>query len=125
MTTEHFDKYQQLASLLGWDALRALVPFDTHTIRCMLMADEHLSSQGNAPWDGASMGPKSAATCDHCKQEIVLNEAGVNWPSAGLQRTAKDRSLPWHKAPYLSLSQRNCVLKHVARVDALAGRADR
>lgn len=128
MTTEHFDKYQQLANLLGWDALRALVPLSTDMVRRWLAhGDEHLNTLGNAPWDRASLGPKhKAADCAACGQKLPkARTSRTDWPYADLRRTAKDMALPWHKARQLSLAERNCVLKHVATVDALEGRVDR
>lgn len=82
---EHFDKYQALADKLGWDALRALVPFKIETIADRLdRGDQHLNSLALSRWDTAAFAI--------------------------------------HGIP---LSQRVCVLKHVARVAALALQGDR
>ncbi len=121
-TSEHWRKYDALACRLGWRALVALVPLKRETIRDMIAAgDEHLNGKGLAPWDRAALGvvATGGGCCPTCGQRRPLEGRGNDWPYNALRRTARDKSLPWHKVPTLSLAGRVCVLKHVAREGAV------
>lgn len=105
---DHFNKYEALANKLGWDALHALVPFPIETIADWIdKGDQYLNTAGNRPWDRASL---------NFPGKVPLRAMGNIF--ARLNITQRDRTLPWHKRTGLSLAERNCVLKHVARVEA-------
>jgi hypothetical protein len=117
---KHKAKYQALADTLGWDALRALLPLSIEKIREALAGgDEHLNGWSNGPWDrAAGVLPRKAERCVCCKQMKPAERFAQDWPYGVLKRTARDKALPWHKAPHLSVAGRVCVLKHVATADA-------
>ena len=124
---EHKAKYQALADTLGWEALRALLPLSIGKVRVMLAdGDEHLNLYGNGPWDEAALGETEpsvwdkAPRCPCCGQRKPqeVQKRVRDWPQAPLRRTARNKALPWRRAPTLSLAERVCVLKHVARADA-------
>ena len=124
---EHKAKYQALADTLGWDALRALMPLSIDKVRVMLAnGDEHLNTYGNKPWDRVALGETEpsvwdkAPRCHSCGQRKPqeLRKRVQDWPYGALRCTARDKALPWYRAPGLSLGERCCVLKHVAIVDA-------
>ncbi len=109
---EHFDKYQSLAEKLGWAELLALVPVRIEALAYWLDAgDRHLNTAGNQPWDIAALG---SANMPGTRGEPI----DPLWPQAALRSTARDKALPWHKLSGLSLCDRCCALKHVARVEA-------
>lgn len=111
MKREHRAKYQSLAVTLGWDDLARLVPIGSERIDAALAAgDEHLNRFGNSPWDNAALGARHPALC--FPPELWRSD----WPAADLWRSA--RNLPWSRVPTLSLSERVCALKYVAREES-------
>jgi hypothetical protein len=116
-------KYEALARRLGVEALLKLVPADADRVRAALEAgDEHLNGIPLVMWDRAALGaPETLAerTCPTCKHVRPSDDgAGLgpwssDWPQTALKRTA--RLEPWRAAPGLSLAERVCVLKHVAK----------
>jgi hypothetical protein len=117
MKREHHEKYERLTQLLGVATLRALVPVSADRIRQALAAgDEHLNSIPMALWDRATgvrspFGEKEVCPCCGTIRRVPCD--GGDWPYNELRRTA--RTAPWSAAPTLSLAERTCVLKHVAR----------
>lgn len=102
----HESKYLALAEELGIESLKALITLTPERIRKALDAgDIHLNSFGLEIFDRmAGMVPKQLA-----------RRWGPDWPQSELRSTARDKSLPWHKVPTLSLAERVCVLKYVAQ----------
>jgi hypothetical protein len=126
--TEHEAKYDALARLLGLDALRRLVPVPAERISAALAAgDEHLNSIPLGMWDRAALSAPGAEdagrtrVCPSCKQTVrpVSELYSADWPQRPLRRTA--RFTPWNAAPTLSLAERVCALKHVAKFHLSAG----
>lgn len=109
---EHRAKYEALAQELGVEALKALVPATNAQITAALASgDEHLNTIPLRRWDMAAAAwscvPKEDANsyrsrtrCPHCKQGYVY--------------TTPPTPDVWEKRR-LTLSERVCVLKHVAR----------
>jgi hypothetical protein len=95
MAQEHFDKYAALARRIGWDACLAAVPFTAAEVCAALEAgDEPLNTLPLARWDRAAGA-------------IPLPDGDFRWgPTPEWLRE--------HRT--LSLGERVCVLKHVARV---------
>ncbi len=124
---EHQRKYDALARKLGWSLLIRLVPVPLERIRAVLDAgDEHLNSIPLKLWDGAALDQRRDAPwtvecpaygCKHLNPEHTGVGEGSDWPYSRLRETA--RSMPWSADPNLSLAERVCALKHVARVEAL------
>lgn len=103
---EHHDAYAELAQKLGVNALADLLPKlrPTQTWAGLLAGDEHLNNVPLHKWD-------AAAGCPQLRPFY-----SSSWPQIQLRTTA--RLDPWRKAPSLSLSERVCALKHVARMIA-------
>lgn len=101
---EHDEKYARLVEVLGFDALVRLLPELHHgrTWAGLVAGDRHLNQIPLAAWD-------RAAGCGLPPRTLP----GPRWPQPELRATA--RLEPWCRAPQLSLSDRVCVLKHVAR----------
>lgn len=109
---EHRAKYEALAQELGIEALKALVPATNAQITAALArGDEHLNTIPLHRWDTAaaiwSCVPKQDAAyfltrtpCPTCKEGYVY--------------TMPPTPDVWKKRR-LTLSERVCVLKHVAR----------
>jgi len=112
---EHRAKYLALALQLGFDDLIQLVPATPESIRAALGAgDEHLNTIPLVSWDQAALlgapGPIACPTCGRMgPNPIYAND----WPQSRLGVSA--RLLPWSRVPSLSLAERVCVLKEVAR----------
>ena len=101
---EHETKYEALAQKLGIEALKWLVPAKPEEIRQALVAgDEHLNTIQLPRWDRAA-GVRPA-----------WKLFSSDWPQTELRISARRSDLPWHKEPTLSLAERVCVLKHVAK----------
>lgn len=117
--SEHEDKYEALAQTLGVEALRALVPASPEKIAAALACgDEHLNGISLSAWDRAALGGESLTKptkCPTCGGHVApVNSYWSNdWPQRTLRATA--RSEPWKRSPGLSLAERVCVLKHVAK----------
>lgn len=95
-TKEHFDKYEALAQKIGIERLIPLVPATPSQIRAALETDFHLNNIPILRWDRA---------------------AGASQAETG-RFFGKDRTSPVPDALRrhgLSLAERVCVLKHVAR----------
>ena len=112
--TEHEAKYNELAHALGWDEIKALVPFELERIRAALEAsDEHLNGLNLAKWDKAATGQLApATTCPCCKQRVPPEKPprhGCGGPLKELFRKARRGH---------SLAEGVCLLKHVAKVEA-------
>lgn len=128
MKREHEEKYAKLARTLGEDSLGGLVRDLLPRVREALAAgDEHLNSIPLATWDAragmqrrdglARCCAKVCTTkfCPHCGKQLRRTSTdGQLWPYSELSETARDPSLPWRKAPGLSLAERVCVLKFTA-----------
>jgi len=113
MDMEHETRMEALAAALGFDALAKLVPFPVERIRAALEAgDEHLNTLPLARWDCAALNRPF-----NFRDEQFYRFG--DWPEIPLRLSASDKSLPWHKRPSSSLSDRVCVLKYVARRLAL------
>jgi hypothetical protein len=135
MKREHFEKYRDLARALGLEELSALVPASRERIeRALASGDEHLNTISLASWDKAAgaetkLGPdwarrdptKPCPTCGHkgpapLKKRTVgtfpdrLSIEGV-WARSFRPYTVKGKRM----RGYLSLAERVCVLKWVAR----------
>ena len=94
----HEEKYERLAQRIGVDALRRILPSSPERIRAALAAgDEHLNTITLASWDRAAglLNPYRVHA-EHCRLSFMP---------------------PWRTevAAGLSLAERVCVLKHVAR----------
>lgn len=120
---EHHDRMAKLAQELGFDKLRALVPVSIDRVRDALRkGDEHLNTIGLHLWDRAAVRsstfePPTARTGFYPSLGIGFLQ-GKDEPYATLRASA--RGEPWCAKPGLSLSERVCVLKHVAREAARA-----
>lgn len=117
--TEHETKYEALAQLLGVECLKALVPATPEQVQAALAAgDEHLNSIPLGRWDGAAgvLGSHVTVACPTCGTKKAFGSP-TEWPYPQLQHTAKME--PWRRSPRLSLAERVCVLKHVARYHLL------
>lgn len=127
MKREHREKYARLAQTLGEDSLAGLVrDLVPRVVQALAAGDEHLNTIALATWDSRAgmvgvFGPtccgKSCGTkfCPHCGKQLRQSKPdGSLWPYSELRETVRDRSLPWHSAPGLSLAERVCVLKYVA-----------
>lgn len=127
MQAEHVAKYAALAKTLGEDSLGVLVqPLVTRCADALKAGDEHLNTIPLAVWDRLasvpdSLGPKCCGKychtpfCPQCGKAMRKPTAGRDdWPYADLRESARDLSLPWHRARGLSLSERVCLLKYVA-----------
>lgn len=106
---EHEATYQALAEKLGIEALERLLPTlrPGTTWTGLLAADPYLNNVPLARWDtaaGCSAGP------------LAYHDS--HWPQSALRNTRHVE--PWCRVPTLSLSERVCVLKHVAKI--VAGR---
>lgn len=114
MTPEYRKKCSALIDKLGRENLRPLLP-SIATVRAALAAgDEHLNTINLVVWDraagvGSQMG--SSKPCPTCGQRWF--SPSNDWPHGDLRTTAKRP--PWNAAPTLSLSERVCVLKELAR----------
>jgi hypothetical protein len=117
---EHEEKYETLAAALGWDDLVKLVPFPLDQVRLALnMGDEYLNTLALASWDRAAINgatPHEQKTCSVCGH-VLDKWKWSDWPYDALR--AADRVPPWNRRRGLSLAERVCVLKHVARVEAM------
>jgi hypothetical protein len=116
-TQEHVDKYHDLASLLGIEAVARLVPVSTFTVqRAILKGDQSLNSISLSKWD--YYDPKHRySTYD---QDQYRTRTHPVWQ---LRRaTMKSRG---EKTFSMSLSECVCVLKHVARHLAVIDAWDR
>ena len=94
----HEEKYERLAQRIGVDALRRILPSTPERIRAAVAAgDEHLNTIALSAWDRAAG---------------LLNPYRVHAEACRLHFRA-----PWTLAVAsgLSLAERVCVLKHVAR----------
>lgn len=116
MEQEHYDKYERLAQRLGVAALRDRVRTigPPSKLFAALRADEHLNSIPLAVWDRLALGEPKAITrhCATC-QCRARQSWSPGWPGPELKESA--REIPWNAQPSLSLAERVCVLKHVAR----------
>lgn len=126
----HRDKYEALAQTLGEDSLAGLVADLVPRVRTALASgDENLNTISLATWDRRALGgpdPTKPSKCPCCGA-VKSPRAGAtlgaaDFPQRELRESARDRALPWRHAPTLSLAERVCVLKHVAR--KLAERAE-
>jgi len=127
-TAEHVAKYDALAKTLGEEMLGAIVlPLLPRCAEALKAGDEHLNTIPLATWDrlagldSDALGPKCCGKycytpyCPNCGKQMRKPDSSKgrdDWPYAGLRETA--RGLPWSRKPGLSLSERVCVLKHVA-----------
>lgn len=127
--TEHEAKYEALAQKLGVEALIQLMPVGCERVKEALAAgDEHLNTIALSMWDGAAFGhasgprpalqrsaseaPRACPTCGQTvRRSPVLH--GPDWPGQPLRETARNE--PWCRATGLSLAERVCALKHVAK----------
>ena len=122
LAEEHRAKYLSLALRLGFDDLGQLVPATPERIRAALDAgDEHLNTIPLVAWDQAALlgapGPIACPRCGRCGPDPKYTD---DWPQSKLGVTA--RLLPWSRVPGLSLAERVCALKEVARQIAERGR---
>lgn len=109
MNREYRDKYVKLAQTLGPDSLAGLVRLLVPRVREALQrGDEHLNTIPLGTWDAIALDFAAFA-----KSETALD--AYEWPHRRLRQTASDPSLPWHRAPHLSLAERVCVLKFTAK----------
>ena len=117
---EHYEKFDKLAHKLGWAEVLALVPKPLEEIRQALdEGDEHLNKWGNGPWDaavGRGPAPKvKARLCPTCGHTNRPKPPKVDpYGTLGAMRKLFNRARLGH-----SWSDGNCVLKHVAKVEAL------
>jgi len=96
MKDEHFEKYEALSELIGIKALKAKIPATQEQIKRYLDAgDEHLNKISLRKWDIAAGAVGDAITGNF---HLLWNEPFTR-----------------EKARSLSLAERVCVLKHVAR----------
>jgi hypothetical protein len=99
MTNEHYEKYDALARKIGIDTLKAAIPLKPETIRAALKEDEHLNTisiRKCDQWAGFTVHTNMKTQ----EQKFYGHFYGV-W-----ERT---------KNMGLSLAERVCILKHVAR----------
>lgn len=95
MHREHYAKYDALAQRIGIDALKRIVPASADEIRKALEEDVYLNTIRLRRWDIA---------------------AGARFSTAGsIDRLHFDPPFTSDVANGLSLAERVCVLKHVAR----------
>lgn len=107
MNTTHAEKYQNLADRLGWADVLALVPFPLERVRKALDAgDDHLNTLPLIKWDRAALGDPNLTSF----KVNTRTEHGCAGAMADLFRKAGMGH---------SQSDGVCVLKHVARVEAL------
>ena len=113
---EHRAKCAALVDVLGFDALAALVPVPVERIRAALATgDKHLNTIPLALWDRAALGTQGAPgqKCPTCGGRLPDPRHSNDYPYNVLRQSA--RREPWSRAPSLSLGDRLCALKHVAR----------
>jgi len=126
--SDHEEKYTRLARRLGWQALLSLVPATRVRVRRALdEGDVHLNTISLSSWDTAALdqstkAPKSKK-CSYCGSSVrnpkhPSSLYGPNQPYERLKQTARDPRLPWYREPGLSLAERVCVLKLVAKNEA-------
>jgi len=127
MMEEHRAKYAALADELGRKELEQLVAPLMDKVKAALAAgDEHLNRIGLATWDrlaGVGRADGMGAKCAACGQRIY-REVG-DWPYDDLRASA--RGGLWSRQRdksrgLLSLAERVCVLKEVAKALAEGGR---
>jgi hypothetical protein len=115
--TEHEKKYGKLAKALGWDDVKALIPATIEEVKAALAAgDEHLNSIPLTRWDHAALGASrllgKKEICPCCKQTVRIMPPRHG--CGGKLKELFDRIKQGH-----SLSDGVCVLKHVAKVEAM------
>ena len=121
MKKEHWEKYEALAQRIGIQELRAQVLqfFTREAIdHALARGDEHLNTLMLTQWDRAAgdsrpdnilgRGPK----CSHCGQRMPGRPDAVLGPPYSL---TFDGVWGRVKPMGLSLADRVCILKHVAR----------
>jgi len=110
---EHFTRYEALARRIGIDALRKIVPCPGQVMPALAAGDEHLNTIPLGYWDKAAGMPSALERpkCPRCGQVILTRPTP---PARNPNRLSF--AAPWlpEVANGLSLSDRVCVLKHVA-----------
>ena len=98
MTQEqkHYDKYEALAQKLGIELLKTRIPVSRENIKLALAKDEHLNNISLSRWD------RAAGYFGHPGD---IKFSAFAWSELFTRE----------KANGLSLADRVCVLKHVAK----------